>query len=162
MGEHIGPMQHTGQVHKHIIQFHHRLRRDPLDLRRGRRRMMYIPFHSRQAVEGLRRLFEALVFLQTADELHPRVFFVLLGLLLAGQEDAGFDLGEGGGHHQILTRQFELAGLHHLHIGHVLVGDLGHIDIQNINVLPPDKIQQQVQRAFEGLKENLQGIRGDI
>ena len=36
----------------------------------------------------------------------------------------------------------------------VLFGDLGDGDIQNIQVLPPDEIEQEVQRSFEGLQED--------
>ena len=44
----------------------------------------------------------------------------------------------------------------------VLAGDLGDRDVEDVQVLPADQVQQQVQRAFERLEDDLQRIRRDV
>ena len=51
---------------------------------------------------------------------------------------------------------------HQLDIFHVLGGDLGDRDIQDIQILPLDQIEQQVERTLEGIEKDLQRIRRDV
>ena len=78
------------------------------------------------------------------------------------QQHARFDLGQGGRHQQIFPRQFQLQVLHQLDVLRVLQCDFGDRDIEDVDVLSPDQIQQQIERAFKGLQENLQRLRRDI
>ena len=48
---------------------------------------------------------------------------------------------------------------HHLDVSHVLPGQLGHRNIQDVQVLTADQIQEQIERPLERLEENLEGIR---
>src|SRR5690606_36497517 len=49
-----------------------------------------------------------------------------------------------------------------VHIGEVLVRHLGHRDVEDVEVLLADQVEQQVQRALEGIQQHLERIRGDI
>ena len=44
----------------------------------------------------------------------------------------------------------------------VLAGDLGDRDIQDVEVLPADQVQQQIQRALERFENDLQRVRRDV
>lgn len=52
--------------------------------------------------------------------------------------------------------------LHHVDVIHVLPGDLGDRDIQDVQILAADQIQQQVQRTFEGIQDDFQRVRRNI
>src|SRR5699024_7082979 len=52
--------------------------------------------------------------------------------------------------------------LHQLDVGDVLGGDLVYRDVENVEMLPPDQVQQQIQRPFEGLQNDTQRIRRDV
>src|SRR5690606_17715176 len=43
-----------------------------------------------------------------------------------------------------------------------LAGDLGHRDVEDVEVLAPDQVQQQVEWALERLEDHLQRIRRDV
>ena len=45
---------------------------------------------------------------------------------------------------------------------HVLFGNLGDVDLQDVQVLALDQIEQKVQRALKGLQEDLQRLRRDV
>lgn len=49
--------------------------------------------------------------------------------------------------------------LHQLDVLHVLAGDLRQRDIEHIQVLAPDQVQQQIERALEGIQEHLERLR---
>ncbi len=51
---------------------------------------------------------------------------------------------------------------HHLDVLHVLAGDLGDRDVEDVEVLLPDQVQQQVERALERLQEHLQRVGRDV
>ena len=78
----------------------------------------------------------------------------------AGQQQPRLDLGQDRGHQQVFSGQFQPHHIaHQLDVAHVLPGDLGDRDIQDVQVLPPDQIQQQIQRTFECLQDHLERIR---
>ena len=78
------------------------------------------------------------------------------------QQHARLDLGQHRGHHQVLGRQFQAQVLHQVDVLHVLVGDVGDRDVEDVQVLAADQIQQQVERPLEGIEEHLQRIRRDV
>ncbi len=80
----------------------------------------------------------------------------------ARQQHARLDLGQDRGHHQVFGGQLEAQVLQDLDVIDVLAGDLGDRDIEDVEVLPADQVQQQVERAFEGLEDHFQRIRRDV
>ena len=51
---------------------------------------------------------------------------------------------------------------HHLDVAQVLAGELGHRDVEHVDVLPADQIQQQVERALERLEEHFERLRRNV
>ena len=49
-----------------------------------------------------------------------------------------------------------------LDVGQVLARHVGQRNVEDVEVLAPDQVQQQVQRALEGLEEDLQRIGRDV
>ncbi len=45
---------------------------------------------------------------------------------------------------------------------HVLARDLGDRDVEDVEVLPADEVEQQVERAFERLEEHLERVRRNV
>ena len=45
---------------------------------------------------------------------------------------------------------------------HVLPGNFGNRNIQNVQILAPDQVQQEIQRSLEGFQDHFQRIRRDI
>src|SRR5690606_611048 len=69
------------------------------------------------------------------------------------QQHARLDLDQHGRHQQILGRQFEVVHADLLDIRQILPRDIGHRDVEHIEILLAYQVQQQVQRAFEGFQE---------
>ena len=44
----------------------------------------------------------------------------------------------------------------------VLARDLGDRDVEDVEVLPTDEIEQQIERAFERFEEHLEGVRRNV
>jgi hypothetical protein len=80
----------------------------------------------------------------------------------ARQQHARLDLGQDRGHHQVLGGQLEAQVLQHVDVVDVLAGDLRDRDVEDVQVLPADQVQQQVERALEGLEDDLERIRRDV
>ena len=117
----------------------------------------------RQLVDAARRLLHPLVLEQPADQLDARI----LGLVARpgrrlGQQQARLDLDQHRGHQQVLGRELELRPAHHLDVAQVLAGELRHRDVEHVDVLPPDQIEQEVERALEGFEKDLQRLRRDV
>ena len=83
----------------------------------------------------------------------PRVFPLLLVFQLRGlgQQQTGFYLREPGRHQQVFRRQLQIEPLHQLHVLHVLSGDLQDRQVQDVELLTPDEVEQQIQRPLEGV-----------
>jgi hypothetical protein len=58
--------------------------------------------------------------------------------------------------------QLEAQVLQHVDVVHVLAGDLGDRDVEDVQVLPADQVKQQVERSFEGLEDDLERVRRDV
>ena len=52
--------------------------------------------------------------------------------------------------------------MHRLDVGDVLAGYLGDRDVEDVEVLAADQVQQQVERAFERIEDDLQRIGRDV
>jgi hypothetical protein len=52
--------------------------------------------------------------------------------------------------------------VHHVDVVHVLAGDFRDGNVEDVEVLPADQVQQQVQRTLESLEDHLQRIRRDV
>ena len=52
--------------------------------------------------------------------------------------------------------------LHELDVLHVLARDLRDRDVEDVEVLAPDQVQQQVERPLERLEEYLERLRRDV
>ena len=157
-GEQVGPRQQLPQGQQDLAQID--LGGDEAAMP-GRDRgldQIVIALQARQFIQVLGGLFEALVLLKTTHQVSPGVLF-LLGGGGAGQQHARLDLGQQGGHHQVFRRQFQAHVLHQLNVFHVLVGDHGNGDVEDVQVLALDQVEQQVQGPLEGVEEDLQGVR---
>ena len=55
-----------------------------------------------------------------------------------------------------------LLGAHHLDVLQVLARELRHRDVEDVDVLLADQVEQQVERALEGLQEHLQRVGRDV
>ena len=117
----------------------------------------------RHGVQGRRRQLGPFVFDQSAHQLRTRVFRLLaFGHLARWQQHARLDLDQHRRHQKIFGRQFQVAPADLVHVHQVLPRHAGHRNIQDIEVLLADQVQQQIQRAFEGLQEYFERIRRDV
>ena len=161
--EHVAAREHLLEGQEHFLQRH--LRRDAhhLAIDQLGRRHPGVALEARDAVDALGGALEALVLLQTAHELGARIgILARLGGVHARQQHARFDLGERRRHQQVFAGQLELQHLHELDVTGVLSRDLGDRDVQNVEVLPADQIEQQIERALEGLEKHLERLRRDV
>ncbi|KAG1449337.1 hypothetical protein G6F57_016655 [Rhizopus arrhizus] len=97
-----------------------------------------------------------------AHQFGARVGFVAFLAYRARQQHARLHLGQDRGHHKVFGSKLEAQLAHHGDVFHVLPGDLGHGDVQHVQVLPADQVQQQVQRAFEGIQDDFQRVRRNV
>jgi hypothetical protein len=116
-----------------------------------------------QPVDFHRALLDALVLQQPARQLGTRVFDFFAGIGLAhGQQHARFDVDQHRGHQQVFGRQFEVVFADLVDVDQILARDLGHRDVEDVEVLLADQVEQQVQRPLEGVEEYLEGVGRDV
>jgi len=107
----------------------------------------------RPPAQALGGISIALVFEEPADELCPRVW-LLFGLALlgfgrrVGKHHPRLDIGEGGSHLEVLARHVEVEGLHEVEVVQVLRGHEGDGDIQDIELVRPDDVEQEIERPL--------------
>jgi hypothetical protein len=75
---------------------------------------------------------------------------VQLGVVLARQQARRLQLDQGGGHHQELGRRVEVDRVQVAQDGQVLVGDLRDRDVVDVDLVPRDELQQEVEGPLEG------------
>src|SRR5690606_31346128 len=160
--EHVGPPQHLGHGEQQLFQADLRQQLACPCFGRFEAWDVEVAPYPRQLVEVLRGRLEALVLLQPANQFGARVALILLRLGRTRQQHARLDLGQHRRHHQVFGSQLQAYRLHQLDISHVLAGDFRHGNVEDVDVLLADQVQQQVERTFEGLEENLQRIRRDV
>ena len=66
------------------------------------------------------------------------------------------------GHDEVLAGELELHLRHELDVRDVLARDLGDRDVEDVEVLPADEVEQQIERAFERLEEHLERVRRNV
>jgi hypothetical protein len=115
-----------------------------------------------QGIDVFGGLLEAFVLLQPAHEVGARIVFQAFFRRRARQEHARLDLGQDGGHDQVFGGELEAHLVHRLDVVDVLARDFGDRDVEDVQVLAADQVQQQVQRAFEGVEDDLERIRRDV
>src|SRR5260363_220671 len=62
----------------------------------------------------------------------------------------------------IFSREFKIARADALNILQILARELGHWNIEHIEVLPANQIQQQIERPLKGFKKNFKRIGRNI
>jgi hypothetical protein len=160
--EHFGASQHALERDQHLLQRDVRLQPDDAQLDEFGRSRERVAVDAVQFFDIHRRALETLVLLQPAHQFRARVGFFLARRSRSWQQHARLDLGQRRGHDEVFAREFQLHAAHHVDVRHVLPRDLGDRDVEDVDVLPADQVEQQVERAFEGLEEHLQRIRRDV
>ena len=91
-----------------------------------------------------------------------RVGFFAFRHVLGRQQHARLDLDQHSGHRQILGREFEIRLADLVDVAQVLPREPRHRDVEDVEVLLPDQVEQQVERPLEGLEEDLERIGRDV
>src|SRR6056297_88856 len=156
MGEHVGSREHFLEAQQQFAQGDVGKNLDHLPFAHLRARLERVPFKARQPVDLLRGLLEALVFLEPANQFSARVLALLFLCSRARQEHARLDLGKHGCHHEVLGRKLELQLLHDLDVLHVLLRNPGDRNVEDVDVLPLYEVQQEIERPFEGIQDDLE------
>jgi hypothetical protein len=155
-------VQHIAQRQQHFPQVHRRRQPDHIPVMHLGARHHGVAFQPGQGVDFLGGLLVALVLHEPANQIGARIVFFVLAGRRARQQHPRFDLREDRRHHQIVGGQLEAQFVHHFDVAHVLPGDLGHRNVEDIEVLSTDQVQQEVQRTLERLEDDRQRIRRDV
>lgn len=116
-----------------------------------------------QFVQRFRGHSHAFVFEKAADQFGSRVFRFLVRFgFHFRQQKTGFDFHQHGGHQEIFRGQFQLLHADTVDVMQVLQCQLGHGNVQNIEILAPDKVKQQVERTFECFQKDFQRFRRNV
>ena len=76
-----------------------------------------------------------------------------------GNQQARFQIGEPGGHHQIIGGKFKLQAARLLDEGQILLGQLQDRDLLQVHLVVAGEFEQQVERAFEAAEFDDQRAR---
>ena len=109
-------------------------------------------------VQIYRGVSKALIFLQSTNERSTRIFSVVFLVDRFRQQHPRLYFSQCSSHDQVLTGQIKLNLAHKLYVLHVLTRNLGHRNIENVEVLFADQIQQQIQRSGKGFQDHFEGI----
>ena len=74
-----------------------------------------------------------------------------IGALFLRQDQAGFQIGQPGRHHQIIGGQFQIELLGAFDEFQILIGQLEDRDLGDVDLLVAGQGQQQVQRTFKAI-----------
>ncbi|PHK29668.1 hypothetical protein VF12_30780, partial [Nostoc linckia z15] len=85
-------------------------------------------------------------------------WFFALALFGAGQQQARFQIGQPGGHHEIVGREGEVPAPCLVHEGQILFGQLGDRQLQQIDLLRPGERQKDMQGAFIAFQIDDEGL----
>ena len=95
-----------------------------------------IALGERQRVDVARGLLHPLVLEQAPHELGARVFdFDARRRRRPGQQQPRLDLDQHRGHQQVFRGELELRAAHHLDVAEILARELGHRDVEHVDVL---------------------------
>ena len=118
---------------------------------------------SRNAIHFDSRHLHLFILKQTTGK-----FGLRIGNLFAGigvrhrKQQLAFDLHEMRGHRKIFGRKFQIAFADQLHIAHVLFRNDRHRNLHDVELLPSDEIQEQIQRAFEAFQKHTQCVGRNV
>ncbi len=117
----------------------------------------------RHRVDLLGAELDPLVLEQPARQFRPRILHFLSGVRLAHrQQHPGLDVDQQRRHQQVFRGQFEVVVADLVDVGQVLARDVGHRDVEDVEVLLADQVQQKVQRTFERLQEDLERVGRNV
>ena len=117
----------------------------------------------RQRIDLLRRQFHLFVFEQAAHQLGARVLGLFAGIGFPDrQQHARFDFDQHRRHQQVFRRQLQIVHADLVDVLQVLLCDLRHRDIEDVEVLLADQVQQQIERTLECFQEDFQRVGRDI
>ena len=114
---------------------------------------------TRQRIQALSRQFHLFVSQQTAHQLSTRICLFILNFFRTRQQQARFNFNQHRRHQQVFRCQIKLIRFHLGNIVQILLGNLHHRNIEDIDILLADKVQQQIQRPLEAAQHHLQRIR---
>jgi len=107
--------------------------------------------------------FHPLVLDEATHQFRTRVFgFAVLRLGRAWQQHARLDFDQHRRHQQVLGGKLQVALAHRLNVDKVLCRQRRHRNVEDVDVGAANQIKQQIQRAFEGVENDLQGVRRDV
>jgi hypothetical protein len=148
LSAHVMMRKHRGASERLLEDDQELLQRDVGQIRDDRplddvgARLQHVALEALESIDVPGGFLEPLVLLEPPDQLGAWILFVFLVLRRTRQQHSRFDLGERGGHHEVFACELELHLLHELDVLHVLARNLGDRDVENVEVLPPDQVQQ--------------------
>ena len=86
-----------------------------------------------------------MVLEQPRHEFGARIDFFFFFARSRGQQHAGLDQRQGGGHHQILPGDIEIEGLHEFEIGEILGTDFSDGNIRDLDIVLSDEVKEKIQ-----------------
>jgi len=117
----------------------------------------------RQCIQPRGGELHLLVLEQAPHQLGARVFRLgAFGAAAHRQQHARLDLDQHCRHQQVLGGELEIALADLLDVGQVLARHVGERDVEDVEVLAPDQVEQQVQRSLEGFEKDLERIGRDV
>src|SRR6185436_6995491 len=75
---------------------------------------------------------------------------------------ARLDLDQHRRHQQVVGGELEVARADLVDVGEVLARHARHRDVEDVEVLLADQVEQQVERPFERLEEDLERVGRDV
>ena len=122
-----------------------------------------IPAQQRLGIKAGGSELDLFIFEQAAHQFGARVLGLdTLGALLRRQQHARLDLDQHRCHQQIFAGELEVVAPDLFDIAEVLARHIGQRYVEDIEVLAPDQVEQQIERPLERLEKNLQRIRRDV
>jgi hypothetical protein len=114
-----------------------------------------LPFlgQSVQVAGGVLRLA---VLDELPDQLLARVVWLRAGRVVGpGQEELALQLDQGGGQDEELAGPLHVESLDGVQVVEELLGDPGDGDVADVDLVALDEVQEQVERAVEGVECDL-------
>ena len=108
------------------------------------------------------RLFELLILEQPPHQFLTGIgpVFLIGDRLIGRKQHLGFNLEQGGRHHEKFPRDSQIQVFHRLDIGEVLLGNEMDGNVVNIDLALLDKMEQEIKGPFKVLDANLIGQLG--
>ena len=112
--------------------------------------------HRFDLLKVLPGFLEPLVLQQLERQLQSRIFHVIRFIgRRVGQQHARFDKDQRGHHLDKFTGDFQVENLHQVDIFQIFPGDVGDGDIVDIDLVLPDKVQEQIEGTFKNRQFDL-------